>query len=164
MYRKEIGFGFFEVTSREEATTQKIFMLTPHISKWGTCIMQPWIVSFNACRLTSTKMPILITLKDVRGNPTNYDKKFYIVVEMGKPFILTIGAENQILGLVSLVQIDYNNLPIRCKMCLSMTHLIKDCNVLGGKVSNKTRSQGHFNRKTLKNTRVESIQEGAILT
>lgn len=35
-----------------------------------------------------------------------------------------------------LVQVDYNNLPIRCRLCLSTSDLIKDCGrVLG---QNKT--------------------------
>lgn len=106
-----MGYGFFQVITKEEAITQKILMLTPHLSKWGTCIIQPWVPGFNASRLTGTKMPIWITMKEVpdeflssalemaqnlgtvlgrqRGKSTNADQKFCITVETGAPFILT---------------------------------------------------------------------------
>lgn len=76
-------------------------MLTPHLSKWGTCILQPWIPSFNPSKPIGTKMPIWLTLKAIpdefmsssleiaqslgivlgknRGNPNNPDQKFCIV-------------------------------------------------------------------------------------
>lgn len=146
---RELGYGFFQIITEKEAITQKILMLTPHLSKWGTCIIQPWILGFNASRPTGTKIPIWITLKEVpneflssalemaqslgtvlgrhRGNTTNSDQKFCIAVEMGAPFILTLDAENPVNGAISTIQVDYNNLPIRCRFCLSTSHLIKEC-------------------------------------
>ena len=38
---RDLGHGFFQVIMKEEAAMQKVLMLTPHLSKWGTCIMQP---------------------------------------------------------------------------------------------------------------------------
>lgn len=102
---RDLGHGFFQVTTKEEAVTQKVLMLTPHLSKWGTCIMQPWIPGFNTSRPTGTKMPIWITLKEVpdeylssalelaqslgavlgrhRGNSVNSDEKLCIAVQTG---------------------------------------------------------------------------------
>ena len=62
---RELGQGFFQVVTNAETITQKILMLTPHLSKWRTCIMQAWIPSFNAHKPTGMKMPIWITLKSV---------------------------------------------------------------------------------------------------
>jgi hypothetical protein len=39
---RELGHGFFQILSKQEATTQKILMLTPHKSRWGSCILQTW--------------------------------------------------------------------------------------------------------------------------
>lgn len=99
-------------------------------------------------------MPIWITLKAVldefissaleiaqslgtvldknRGNPNSSDQKFCIAVQTGQPFILTIGAENPVTGEVTDIQVDYNNLPIRCRFCLSTSHLIRDCSTING--------------------------------
>ena len=151
---RDLGHGFFQVTSKDEATTQKILMFTPHLSKWGTCIMQPWVPGFNASRPTGTKMPIWITLKEVldefissaaelaqsigsvlgkhRGNAANSDQKFCIAVQTGEPFTLSLEAENPVTGKVTNIQVDYNNLPIRCRFCLSTSHLIKVYTMLHG--------------------------------
>ena len=37
---RDLGHGFFQVVMKEEAAMQKVLMLMPHLSKWGTCIMQ----------------------------------------------------------------------------------------------------------------------------
>ena len=62
---RDLGSGFFQITTNGATATQKILMLTPHLSQWGTCIMQPWIPGFNATRPTGMKMPVWITLKAV---------------------------------------------------------------------------------------------------
>ena len=150
---RELGYGFFQVVTNGEAATQRLLMLTPHLSKWGTCIMQPWIPNFKACTPTGIKMPIWITLKAVpdeflssssdlaqslgdvlgrhKGNPHSTDQRFCIAVKAGAPFVLTIGAVNPVTEQVTEIQVDYTNLPIRCRFCLSTAHLIKDCSVLG---------------------------------
>jgi hypothetical protein len=148
---RDLGQGFFQVVTKQEAMTQKALMLTPHISKWGTCIMQPWIPDFNPTKPEGMKMPVWITLKNVRdemrssapelaaslgtilgkhqGNQYNLDQKFCIAITTGKPLDLTIEAVNPITKGTTVIQVDYNNLPIRCRFCLSTSHLIKDCSV-----------------------------------
>lgn len=48
-------------------------------------------------------------------------------MQAGQPVDLEIATENPVTGESMLVQVDYNNLPIRCRLCLSTSHLIKDC-------------------------------------
>ena len=47
---RDLGHGFFQVIVQEEAAMQKVLMLMPHLSKWGTCIMQPWMPMFVASK------------------------------------------------------------------------------------------------------------------
>lgn len=151
---RAIGNGFFQIVTKSEATTQKILMMSPHLSRWGTSIMQPWVPDFNPNRPVGLKLPVWITLKGVtdellssaqdlasgigvvlgrhRGNATSSDQRFCVAVQSGRPFDLEISTENPITGGVVIIQVDYNNLPIRCRLCLSTSHLIKDCgNPLG---------------------------------
>lgn len=64
--RREIGNGFFQIITKAETSTQTILMLSPHLSKWGTCIMQPWVADFNPSKPIGLKLPVWITLKGVR--------------------------------------------------------------------------------------------------
>lgn len=144
-----MGNGFFQIITKSEAVTQKILMLSPHISKWGTSILQPWVGNFDPLQPKGMKMPVWITFRGVkdefissaqdlaqgigtvlgrhRGNETRADQKFCVAVETGKPFVVEIDALNPVNEEVVKIQVDYNNLPIRCRLCLSTSHLIKDC-------------------------------------
>ena len=62
-----------------------------------------------------------------RGNPLSADQKFCVAVKTSVPFDLVLEAVNPVNGETTLVQVDYNNLPIRCRYCLSTSHLIKNC-------------------------------------
>jgi hypothetical protein len=124
-------------------------MRTPHHSKWGTSILQPWCVGFNPKKPEKMKMPLWVTLKDVpgeyrsnamelaeslgpvlgknRGNLLYNDQKFCIALTAGEPFPFQIEVVNPVNGKVSYIAIDYNNLPIRCRYCLSTSYLVKEC-------------------------------------
>jgi hypothetical protein len=149
---RTLGHGFFQVICKEEAASQRVLMQTPHLSRWGTCILQPWIPSFNPSKPIGMKMPIWVTLKVVpdeyrsnsmeiagalgtvigkhRGNQGNSDQRFCVAITTGQPWQLTISVKNPVTGQDSLIEIDYNNLPIRCRFCLATYHLIKDYHVL----------------------------------
>lgn len=36
---RDLGFGYFQIIVPDDAASQKLLALTPHISKWGTCIL-----------------------------------------------------------------------------------------------------------------------------
>ena len=62
---RDLDHGFFQVVMKEEAAMQKVLMLTPHLSKWRTCIMQPWMPVFVASKPQGTRMPVWLMLKNV---------------------------------------------------------------------------------------------------
>ena len=62
-----------------------------------------------------------------RGNLVSADQKFCVAVKIGVPFDLVLEAMNPVNGETTLIQVDYNNLPIRCRYCLSTSHLVKNC-------------------------------------
>ena len=119
-------------------------MKTPHYSKWGTSILQPWCAGFNP-----RKMLVWVTLKDVpgeyrssamelaeslepvlgknRGNLLYNNQNFCLALIAVEPFPLQIEIVNPVNGKVSYIAMDYNNLPIRCRHCLSTSHLVKEC-------------------------------------
>ena len=53
---RDLGHGFFQVIMKEETAMQKVLMLMPHLSKWGTYIMQPWMSAFDASKPQGTRM------------------------------------------------------------------------------------------------------------
>lgn len=144
---REIGNGLFQIVTKSEPATQKILMHSPHLSKWGTCIMQPWIANFNPVSPIGLKLPVWITLKGVRdelltiaqklaagigvvlgrhrNNVFSADQKFCIVVQSDRPFDLEITIVNPATNEEMRVQVVYNNLPIGCRLCRSTSHLIK---------------------------------------
>jgi hypothetical protein len=152
---RDLGRGFFQVYIKSLATTQKILMLTPHRSKWGTCILQSWASNFNSSQPTGLKVPTWITLKDVPGeflgvvaeiasglgdlvdsdkcNTYCSDQKFYVALKSGDGYRAQVAVKNKGTGTISKINIDYGNLPIRCRFCLALEHLIKDCSALAKK-------------------------------
>jgi hypothetical protein len=46
---------------------------------------------------------------------------------------LKIEVVNPVNSEVSVIAVDYNNLPIRCRHCLATSHLVRDCAVLTGR-------------------------------
>jgi hypothetical protein len=151
---RELGHGFFQLLSKQPATTQKILMLTPHKSRWGTCILQTWTPGFVASKPTGLKVPTWVTLKDVPGefmrvaaemasglgellgsdrrNAVSRDQRFCVGITSGAGYRTYLSVMNEFTGKEAMVLIDYCNLPIRCRYCLSPDHLVKDCVLVTG--------------------------------
>lgn len=151
---RTLGRGFFQVLCKHPAATQKVLMLTPHKSRWGTCILQTWTPGFNATRPVGLKVPTWITLKDVTGefinvaeeiaqglgeilgrdrrNSTAVDERFCVGLTTGKGYRTKLSVTNESTGEKSIVMVDYCNLPIRCRYCFATTHMIKDCPTANG--------------------------------
>ena len=116
--------------------------------------MQPWMLAFDASKPQGTRMPVWLTLKNVLeeflssaqemagslgtvlghhcGNSVSADQKFCVAVKTGVPFDLVLEAVNPVNGEITLIQVDYNNLPIRCRYCLFTSHLVKNCPSISG--------------------------------
>jgi hypothetical protein len=60
--KRDLDRGFFQNLTRQTSTTQKLLMLTPHHSKWGTCIIQMWASGFNANYLSQLKVHTWVIL------------------------------------------------------------------------------------------------------
>jgi hypothetical protein len=152
---RDLGQGFFQIMCKGEASAQKVLVRTPHHSRWGTSILQPWCLGFNPRKPEKMRMPVWVTLKDVpgefrssameiveslgpvlgknRSNVHQNDQKFCVALTAGDPFPITVEVINPVNSRPSLIAVDYNNLPIRCRHCLATTHLVKDCPVLKGR-------------------------------
>ena len=97
--------------------------------------------AFNPGKLQGVRMPVWITLKNVpeeflssaqdmvtnirvmlgwhKGNPHNTDQRFYIVVKTTILVDMVLEAVNPMSDESTLIQVDYNNLPIHCRsVCL----------------------------------------------
>lgn len=104
-------------------------------------------------------MPVWVTIKDVprkfrsnaldiveslglvfgknRGDMQQNDQKFCVAFTAGEPFPITVEVVNPVNGKKSLLVVDYNNLSIRCRHCLSTSHLVKDCSTIKGRGSSE---------------------------
>ena len=116
--------------------------------------MQPWMPAFDASKPQGTRMPVWLTLKNVleeflssaqemvgslnivlgrhRWNSVSDDQKFCVAVKTGIPFDLVLEVVNPVNGETTLIQVDYNNLPICCRYCLFTSHLVKNCPLVSG--------------------------------
>ena len=65
-----------------------------------------------------------IVMERHHGNLLSVDKKFCVAVKIGVPFDLVLEAVNSINGKTIMIQVDYNNLPIRYRYYLSTLHLV----------------------------------------
>lgn len=111
-------------------------------------ILQPWILKLNIAKSIGMKMLIWIIFKVIlkkilnslyelaqslsrihekyQSNANSVDQKYYIALKIKVPFDLTIRAINPITNYITLIKVDYNNLPISCQYYISTTHFVKD--------------------------------------
>lgn len=146
---RELGRGFFQILSKQQATTQKLVMLTPHRSRWGTCILQSWTSGFNARKPVGLCVPTWVTLKNVpfeflnvsadiagdlgavlgedKRNQFSLDHRYCVGLPSGNGWKTKLTVENEFTKKEDVIIVDYGHLPIRCRLCLSTSHLVKDC-------------------------------------
>jgi hypothetical protein len=53
-----LGHGFFQIVCKEEAVTQTVLMHLPHLSRWSTCMFQPWIPGFRPSKPVGMRVPV----------------------------------------------------------------------------------------------------------
>ena len=54
------------------------------------------------------------------------DQQFYIVLTLEEGYGSQLSVTNECIGLISIVDVDYGNLPIKCKFCVAITHLVRN--------------------------------------
>lgn len=128
---------------------QKLFMLTPFKSRWGTCVMQNWISNFDPSNPKGMLVPTWVTLRRVpyefqrvarqiaqglgkvlggdRHNSTLEDQKFCLALLAGDGWKTSVTVTNAISRASSTIIVDYTDLPIRCRFCLDTDHRVKGC-------------------------------------
>lgn len=146
---RDLGRGFFQIRTSSLVATQKVLMLTPHHSKWGTCIIQAWTPRFNPNSPVGMRTPTWVTLKEVpgellgvapeiagglgdllgvdRNNEFSTDQRFCVALSTEGGWQMQVGVRNETTGELSVINIDYGHLPIRCRSCLSTDHLVRNC-------------------------------------
>jgi len=146
---RELGHGFFQVITRKHEVTQKLLTLTPHRSRWGTCILQTWATGFNPCHPTRLKVPTWVTLRGIPGeflgeadkiagglgdllasdrrNAHTAEQRFCVALQAGQGWRTQLRITNHTTQEQAIITVDYCNLPIRCRICMSTDHLAKDC-------------------------------------
>lgn len=146
---RDLGRGFFQILTRQTLATQKLLMLTPHRSKWGTCILQTWMPGFDSSKPSKLKVPTWVTLRGIPGeflgvakdiaaglgdllgfdkrNDHTADQRFCVALQSGQGWKTQLAVQNEQTQEQILIMVDYCNLPIRCRCCYSTEHLMKDC-------------------------------------
>ena len=150
---RNVGKGFFLLSGEDKDILNKALMVSPFRSKWDTCMLQSWVPGFNPDNPNNLAFPtwvslrnlphehqdqaigIVETLGEVIGmdiaNENARDPRFCINLEISKGWATSIEliTEGGILPPQTIL-IDYDKLPIRCRVCLSWKHKASDCKEL----------------------------------
>ena len=146
---RNVGKGFFFLESEDKDVLDKALMLSHFKSKWGTCMLQSWIPCFNPYNPSNLAFPTWVTLRrlpyelfdqaiaiaetlgEVIGidtaNGTAKDPRFCVNLKVNEGWVTSIDLEDE--GGISTLQkvsVDYDKLPMRCKVCQRWKHKIKD--------------------------------------
>ena len=142
--------GFFIIKGDNKEALNKVLMLSAFRSKCGTCLIQSWILGFNPQNTSNLAFPTWVSLRnkpfehqdqalaivgslgEVIGvdmaNDHAKDPRFCINLEMSKGWVTSTDLESKADILPSqTIMVDNDNLPIRCRVCLSWKHKAIDC-------------------------------------
>ena len=147
---RNVGKGFFLLKGEDRDALNAALMKSPFRSKWGTCMMQRWVPGFNPDNPSNLAFPTWVSLRNLphehqdqaisiagtlgevigmeTANDTAKDPRFCVNLEISKGWATSIElvTEGGILP-PQTVMIDYDKLPIRCRVCLSWKHKASDC-------------------------------------
>ncbi|KAG0584557.1 hypothetical protein KC19_3G217600 [Ceratodon purpureus] len=147
-FKMDMGRGFFFLATADSQITRQILSLTPHVTKWGTCIYQEWEPGFdpdepaglkilswiNLVRLPHEFKPLegliasslgpVYTADPLNGNLR--DPRFCVRIDArgGWPSAINLVG---IGGKHSTILVNYAHIPARCRFCLSLSHKVADC-------------------------------------
>lgn len=111
--------------------------------------MQTWTTGFDSSKPSRLKVPTWVTLRGIPGeflsvakeiagglgellgndrrNSSAADQRFCVALQAGEGWTTQLSVSNEVTGEQVLILVDYCNLPIRCRCCYFIDHLIKDC-------------------------------------
>ena len=142
---RNAGRGFFILRGDCRDALNNALMMSPVKSKWGTCLLQSWVPSFNPHNPSNLVFPTWVCLRNMpfehqdqalaiaetlgeiigmdTANDTAKDLRFCIYLEINRGWATSIDLESEI-GILppQRIMIDYDKLPIRCRVCMSWKH------------------------------------------
>ena len=150
---RNVEKGFFFLSGEDKDVLNKALMASPFRSKWGTCMLQSWVPGFNPDNPINLAFPTWVSLRNLphehqnqainivetfgevigmdTANESSRDPRFCINLEINKGWATSIElrTEGGILP-PQTISIDYDKLPIRCRVCLSWKHKASECKEL----------------------------------
>ena len=149
-FSRNVGKGYFILSSEDEDALSNALMLTAFRSKWGTCMLQTWVPGFNPENPSNLAFPTWVSLRNMpfehqdqalaiaeslgevigldTTNDYAKDPRFCVNLEISKGWVTCIDLESE-GGIVASqkIMVDYDKLPIRCRTCLSWKHKASEC-------------------------------------
>ena len=147
---RNVGKGFFILSGDDRDALSNALMLSPFKSKWGTCLIQSWVPGFNPENPSNLAFPTWVSLRNMpfehqdqaieiaetlgevigfdTSNDTTKDPRFCINLEISKGWATSIDLEMEDGNMPpQRIMVDYDKLPIRCRVCLSWKHKASEC-------------------------------------
>lgn len=149
---KNVGKGFSLLSGDNKNGLNNALMLSSFRSKWstGTCLIQSWIPGFNLDNRSNLAFPTWVSLRNMpfehqvqalaiarslgevigmdTANEHAKDPRFCINLKMNKWWITSLDLESKVDILTpQKIMVDYDKLPIRCRVCLSWKHKSSEC-------------------------------------
>lgn len=147
---RNVGKGYFLLKGEDTDALNNAMMLSPFRSKWGTCMLQSWVPGFNPDNPSNLAFPTWISLRNMpyehqdqaiaiaetlgevigmdTANENSKDPRFCVNLEINKGWATCIVLESE-EGILppQTIMVDYEKLPIRCRVCLSWKHKANVC-------------------------------------
>ena len=147
---RNVGKGYFLLKGEDTDALNNALMLSPFRSKWGTCMLQSWVPGFNPDNPSNLAFPTWINLRNMpyehqdqaieiagtlgevigmdTANENSKDPRFCVNLEISKGWATCIVLESK-EGILppQTIMVDYEKLPIRCRVCLSWKHKVNEC-------------------------------------
>ena len=170
---KSVGKGFFFLKGENSDALHNALMLSPFKFKWGTCMMQSWVPGFNPDNSSNLAFPTWVALRRLpfehhdqtlaiaetlgvvigidTSNDTSKDPRFCINLIATKRWITSIDLKtNDGMLPIQKVLVEYDKLPMRCTVCHSWKHKVRDCNEIQKRVVKGGRRPTHtYNKQAM---------------
>jgi hypothetical protein len=184
---RNVGKGYFILSGDIEDALTQALMLTPFRSKWGTCMLQSWVPGFNLDNPSNLAFPTWVSLRNMPfehqdqalaiaeslgeiigmdvENDNAKDPRFCINLEISKGWVTCIDLECE-GGILApqKIMVDYDKLPIRCRICLSWKHKANECQEMQGRPPRRPMhgrsNNSHYNQQTEKGKDPDIDEEG----
>jgi hypothetical protein len=185
---RNVGKGYFILSGDNKDALTQALMLTPFKTKWGTCMLQSWVPRFNPDNPSNLAFPTWVSLRnlpiehqdqaieiaeslgvvigmDVENDSTR-DPRFCINLEINKGWVTSIDLECE-RGILApqKILVDYDKLPIRCRICLSWKHKANECKEAQRKPLRRPEygrsSHVHYQKQTDKGKNPEVDENGS---